>query len=429
VDMAKDTKKDLRNKVIYSIYVRNYSRQGTFKAIETDLERIYQLGVDIIWLLPIHPVGEKARKGILGSPYAIQDYREVNPEFGTLDDFKSLLDAIHKKGMKCIIDVVYNHTSPDSWLAQNHPEYFYRTPSGQMGNRAGNWDDIVDLDYSNLNLWDYQIETLKMWAKIVDGFRCDVAPLVPLDFWLRARHEVAEVNSDCLWVSESVEPEFILDLRSKGLTGLSDSEIFQAFDICYDYDIFKYFRGYLRGECSLSTYTEHVNMQEYIYPDNYVKLRYLENHDQARAKEIIPDENALLNWTAFIYFQKGTTLIYAGQEVENDFRPDLFNKDTVNWNTGKDISSLFYQLSKMKKNPVFTSSSYHLSAFDEDDVVLGTHVSEDQKLIGVFSFSGKNVAVGIDLADGIYKNLVDGSDVAVKNGTLQSRIAPIIIHN
>ena len=122
--MAVDTKKSLRNQVLYSIYVRNYSKEGTFAAVQADLDRIKALGTDIIWLLPIHPTGEKNRKGSLGSPYAIRDYRAVNPEFGTLDDFRHLVDAIHARGMKCIIDVVYNHTSPDSWLAENHPEWF-----------------------------------------------------------------------------------------------------------------------------------------------------------------------------------------------------------------------------------------------------------------------------------------------------------------
>ena len=131
--MASTTKTNLRNQVMYSVYVRNHTEEGTFKALEQDLDRIKALGTDIIWLMPIHPVGEKAKKGTLGSPYAIRNYREVNPEFGTLDDLKSLVNAIHEKGMKCIIDVVYNHTSPDSWLVENHPEYFYRKTGRKHG--------------------------------------------------------------------------------------------------------------------------------------------------------------------------------------------------------------------------------------------------------------------------------------------------------
>ena len=146
--MALSTPKTLRNQMMYQIFVRNYSDEGTFAQVEKDLDRIKALGTDIVWLMPIHPIGEAQRKGTLGSPYAISDYRAVNPEFGTLEDFKSLVAAIHDRDMRCIIDVVYNHTSPDSVLSREHPEWFYHKPDGSFGNRVGDWTDIIDLDYS-----------------------------------------------------------------------------------------------------------------------------------------------------------------------------------------------------------------------------------------------------------------------------------------
>lgn len=425
--MAINTKTDLRNQVMYSVYVRNYSEEGTFKEVENDLDRIKNLGVDIIWLMPIHPVGEKARKGSLGSPYAIRNYREVNLEFGTLEDLKSLVNAIHRRGMKCIIDVVYNHTSPDSWLAANHPEFFYKKSDGSMGNRVGDWSDIVDLDYNNKELWNYQIETLKMWAQIVDGFRCDVAPLIPIEFWLKARKEVAEVNKNCFWLSESIEPEFILELRSRGMVSHSDSEIYQAFDVCYDYDVYRAFRKYLDGKCSLSTYVERVNMQEYIYPANYVKLRYLENHDQARAKAIIDSQEALMNWTAFIYFQKGMTMLYAGQEAENDKTPSLFDKDPVSWNTNYNLSDYMAALYEIKKNPILKDSVYYLKAFDEEDIMVGMHIKDDKKLVGIFNLKGRKVGIDIELEDGVYKNILNQKDITVENGKIFSDGESIII--
>ena len=236
--MAIDTSKSLRNKIMYQIYVRNFSEGGTFNDVVPQLDRIHDLGVDIIWFGPIHPIGKKARKGDLGSPYAISDYRAVNPEYGTLEDFKNLVKEIHAHGMKCMIDVVYNHTSPDSVLVSEHPDWFYHKPDGSFGNHVGDWSDIVDLDYNNRDLWDYQIDTLKMWADIVDGFRCDVAPMIPLEFWERARAEIAGVHPDCLWLSESIEPEFLIALREMGLCALSDSEIFRAFDVSYEYDVY-----------------------------------------------------------------------------------------------------------------------------------------------------------------------------------------------
>lgn len=427
--MAVTTSESLRSQVIYSVYVRNYSEEGSFAAVERDLDRIQSLGVDILWFLPIYPIGKAKRKGTLGSPYAIADYRKVNPELGTMEDFRRLVEEIHKRGMKCMLDIVYNHTSPDSWLAEHHPEYFYRTPEGTMGNRVGDWGDVVDLDYSSRDLWDYQIDTLKMWAEIVDGFRCDVAPLVPLAFWQKAREEVSKVNPGCIWLSESVEPEFIVELRSRGMTALSDSEIFQAFDLCYDYDIHKYFRAYLRGEISLDRYAEAVNQQEAIYPANYVKLRYLENHDQDRAQAIISSEQALKNWTALMYFQKGTALLYAGQENRNKKRPDLFEKDVICLDGMQDISGLLKQLYKIKKLPVVTDSSYHLTAVKEQGVLIGEHrgIHTPGHLLGIFSLEDKKGDISVKLPDGIYTNLATGEELEIKKGKVSLELCPIIV--
>ncbi len=423
--MAVCTLVEYRNQVMYSVYVRNYSEEGTFEALRRDLGRIRNLGVDIIWLMPIHPCGEKCRKGSLGSPYAISDYRAVNPEFGTLEDFKALVEAIHTLGMKCIIDVVYNHTSPDSRLAQEHPEWFFRKADGNMGNRIGDWYDVVDLDYSNKALWDDQIETLKYWAQWVDGFRCDVAPLVPLEFWLRARKEVETVRPGCFWLSESIEPDFVTYTRSIGLRALSDSEIYQAFDVCYDYDIFPQFLSYLKGEIPLSRYAEAVNQQESIYPENYVKLRYLENHDNNRARQLIPNELALKNHTALMYFQKGIPLIYAGQEMGAVHTPSLFDKDTVIWDTGFDLSDLLAKLYEIKKHPLMADGGYRIKALCHD-IALAIHEKNGKKLVGVFSLRGEHGLIPVELPDGQYTDLLSGGTVEIRAGRLGCSGEPMI---
>ena len=422
--MARNTDLNLRGQVIYSIYVRNHSEEGTFKAVEKDLERIKNLGTDIIWFMPIHPIGVKNKKGDLGCPYAIKNYREVNPEYGTLEDFKSCVDKIHALGMKCIIDVVYNHTSPDSWLVENHPEYFYKKPDGNLGNRVGDWWDVVDLDYNNKDLWDYQIDTLKMWVEVVDGFRCDVASLIPVDFWIKAREEVSKVRPNAIWLAESVHTNFLIDLRRHGI---SDCEVYQAFDICYDYDVQPYFAGYLKGENTLSYYVDRLNLQEGIYPENYIKLRFLENHDNPRAKDLIKDENQLINWTAFQYFQKGTTLIYAGQETENTKCPSLFDKDLVDWNTGKDITKLMQKLYKIKKNNIFIDGSYRLFADEDNQTIIGYYEKNGEKVVGVFSLKGIEGEIKVKLQDGEYINEIDNEKVIVKNGKIKINQRPIIL--
>lgn len=425
--MAKNTNINLRNKVMYSIYLRNHTEEGTFAAAEKDLDRIKMLGTDIIWLMPIHPIGQKNKKGTLGCPYAIKDYRAINSEYGDKKDLIHFVEQVHARGMLCIIDVVYNHTSPDSVLAIEHPEFFYKKEDGSFGNKTGEWFDVIDLDYSNKKLWEYQIETLYMWAKIVDGFRCDVASLIPIEFWENARREVAKVNPQAIWLAESIDMGFIRDNRRRGLVAHSDSEVFGAFDVLYDYDMFPHYSEYLRGDISLDTYVRYLNFQDNIYPANYVKLRCLENHDQPRAKSVITDEVRLINWTAFEYFQKGMTLVYAGQEMEDDKLPSLFDKDLINWNTGKNISKLLAVLSEIKKMKIMSCGDYHLEADKKSDTIIGTYEYMAERLIGIFCLKGESCSVSIELEDGDYSNLINGEILTVKDRTINVEGRPIIL--
>ena len=422
--MAVDTAKSLRSQVMYSVFVRNYSPEGTFDALRADLPRLRALGVDVIWLLPIHPIGLAQRKGTLGSPYAIRDYRAVNPEYGTLADFIALTGAVHALGMRVIIDVVYNHTSPDSVLAQAHPEWFYRRPDGSFGNRVGDWTDIVDLDYGQDGLWDYQIETLKYWAQYVDGFRCDVAPLVPLAFWQRARREVAAVRADCLWLAESVEPAFVAYARSRGMVGLSDSEIFQAFDVAYDYDVYPDFLRAATGEAPLAGYIAALNRQEGIYPDNYVKLRFLENHDRPRAAHLFADARLRRNWTAFQFFQKGMPLIYNGQEASCAHRPGLFDADRIDW-SGEDVSDALRRLGALKRHPLMADGDWSAKVVGADRVLAKVERS-GRRLLGAFWLGGETAPVAVDLPDGEYENLASGRAARVECGLLAGG-EPVIV--
>ena len=423
--MAENTRLDYRNQVIYSVFVRNHTPEGTFEGVRADLPRIRALGTDVVWLMPIHPIGKKARKGSLGSPYAIADYRAVNPEFGTLEDFRRLVEEIHALGMKCIIDVVYNHTSPDSVLAGAHPEWFLRKADGSFGNKVGDWSDVIDLDYSRRALWDYQIETLCDWAEMVDGFRCDVAPLVPLEFWLEARARVEKVRPGCLWLAESVEPGFISALRDMGLGCLSDSQVYQAFDLCYDYDVYPLLRGCLEGRVPLSRYAEALERQETIYPANYVKLRFLENHDQSRAAFLLPDEARWENWTAFTFFQKGAALIYGGQERRCSHLPSLFDRDTVDW-SGPDHTEWFRTLCALKKHPMLTAGAYHVSALP-GDFLRAAYREGERTLLGVFSTEGRGGLVRVDAPDGRYENLLGGGPAEIHSGCLRSTGKPVVI--
>lgn len=425
--MAEKTDISLRNQVIYSIYIRNHTEEGTFQAVIPDLDRIKDLGTDIIWFLPIHPIGIKGKKGTLGCPYANRDYRTVNPEYGTMDDFKMLVDAIHDRGMKCIIDVVYNHTSPDATLVKEHPEFFYHKSDGSMGNHVGDWTDVVDLDYTCQELWDYQIESLKMWAEIVDGFRCDVASFVPVEFWCKARKAVEEIRPGCIWLAETVHSGFGLMSRQMGLYSANDYEMFRAFDLEYDYDIREVFDRYLKGECCLSNYMDVMNFQECLYPNNYIKMRCLENHDQPRISSFVNDTLSLENYSAFLYFLKGTTLLYAGQEYCCDKIPSLFDKDVFPRDPEKDISAWFPKLNRMKKELLSAEDCIICNADDEHDIAILERNDIKNYKLGIFSLKGKAADVAVKLKDGQHINYLDGTVVTVSKGILHCNGKPIVI--
>ena len=263
-------------------------------------------------------------------------------------------------------------------------------------------------------------------GKTVDGFRCDVAPLVPLEFWKRAREEVAAVRPGCFWLCESVERGFHVAARAQGFASLSDAELYQAFDAGYDYDVYPYFRDYLEGKISLTQYADRLDAQEWLYPDNYVKLRFLENHDRARAAHILPDEKMRRNWTAFLFFQRGLTLVYNGQEADCTHVPSLFDKDPINWNTGRDQSAFLAHLAKLKRDPIFAEGSYTLTALPHD-VLLAVYEKDGRRMAGLFSLRGESALVRFPAPNGVYQNCIDGSPVEIYEEQLAIGGEPIVL--
>jgi len=363
--MSINTSKDLRKMFIYQVYIRNHTENGTFNEFVLDLDRIKNLGVDIVYLIPIHEIGKKQRKGDLGCPYSIKDYRSINSEYGTIKDFNNLVKEVHNRDMKLMIDVVYNHTSYDSILLEKHPEYFYKK-DGKFANRVGDWWDITDLDYTvDKALWEELIDTLVYWTKLgVDGFRWDVTSLLPLQFLEEAHERVLDENPNSVFLSESVHGEFLQYIRNQGFGGVSESQIYQVFDMSYDYDVHPYFERYLKGEGTLKRYLEELKRQEYTYPENYIKLRNLENHDYGRFSAMVDNNiDKINNWTACAFFQKGSTMIYAGQEKCDTNKPSLFDKDPVKWN-GTNISPLITKLAKIVKDDIFAYGVYNIRITD-----------------------------------------------------------------
>ncbi len=423
--MARDTDVKLQNQVIYSVYLRAHTEEGTFRALIPDLDRIRALGTDIVWLMPIHPIGVKGKKGSLGCPYANRDYRAVNPAYGTMEDFIALSEAVHARGMKLMIDVVYNHTSPDSVLLREHPEFFWRDSEGRVGNKIGDWADVIDLDYANPGLWDYQIESLCLWARYVDGFRCDVASFVNVEFWKMARAMVKRVRPGCIWLAETVHQSFGNYVRRVGYYSCRDSEAFDAFDLEYEYDVREAFDRYVRGACALSAWLDQLNFQEAVYPVNYNKMRFLENHDQPRFAALVEDAAARENWEALLFFLKGTTLLYAGQEFSCTHQPSLFEREVFD-RTGRDISARLRRLSDLKHGVLGADDAFWAKADDENHIaVLGRENGESRK-IGVFSLRCRSAAVPVEAPDGVYENLLDGGQIRVEEGRIHCEGKPVV---
>ena len=425
--MSQKTKKDLRNLFIYQVYNRNHNQSGTFNEFINDLDRIKKLGVDVVYLLPIHKIGQKRKKGELGCPYSIQDYLSINPEYGTINDFKNLVKEIHKRDMLLMIDVVYNHTSHDSVLIENHPEYFVRNELGEFANRVGDWWDITDLDFtSDIGLWEYLIDALLYWTKLgVDGFRWDVASLLPKEFLEEAEERVHEVNSEVIFLSESVHGGFVRYLRNLGYKALSESEIYQIFDMAYDYDTHPYFEGYLEGKLPLKRYLEELQRQEEVYPDNYIKMRNLENHDFGRFAPMVKnDYNKIINWTSQMFFSKGSTMMYAGQEYCDNHLPSLFDIDKVNWD-GTDISDKVMTLSKITKDKIFSYGYYEIHITSKE-IYYGEYKLDTKHIVGIFNVGQDTGYIKIDIKNGIYKNLLDNSEIIIKDKQFELTKDPVI---
>ena len=423
--MAVNTDNALRQQIIYSVYIRSHTEEGTFLSIIPDLDRIKALGTDIIWFMPIHPIGEKGKKGSLGCPYANRDYRATNPMYGSLDDFRKLADEIHRRGMKVMIDVVYNHTSPDAFLLEEHPDFYYRDAEGNTGNKIGDWADVIDLDYNNKDLWAYQIESLKMWAEIVDGFRCDVASFVPVEFWKEARKAVEEVRPGCIWLAETVHMRFGNLARSTGFYSARDTEEFEAFDMEYQYDIWEAFEHFLDGEGALSAWTDMLEYQEAVYPANYNKIRYLENHDQPRIRGRIESESDLENYTAMLYFLKGTTLLYAGQEFSCTHQPSLFEREIFE-RDGRDISPMLMKLAEIKKNVLSKDDCFSVASDDRHAIAVMERRDGDVRKFGIFSLHSVSTEVAINAPDGKYEDLISGRSVRIKTGRVKCNGKPFI---
>ncbi len=305
------------NSVVYEMNVRQQTQEGTFAAAEERLPFLKELGVDIIWLMPIHPIGEKGRKGTLGSYYAIKNYREINPEFGTMADFERFLNKAHELGFKVILDYVANHTSPDAaWVTEKPAEWYVRDSVGEPVVQY-DWWDIAKLNYASEDVRKEMKEVQKFWIeKGVDGFRCDVAGEMPDDFWTESWNEIRAINPDVYFLAEGEGSNFHAD----------------GFDACYAWKLKDVMNNIAQGKQTTGDLKQWIEEFTTEYPREAIQLMFTSNHDENSwsGTEFERLGAAAKTFAALTYvLPQGQPLIYTGQEVGYDHRFEFFEKDPI----------------------------------------------------------------------------------------------------
>ncbi len=367
----------VRDAVIYEVYLRSFSKEGNFAGLERRVPELKRLGVTVLWLMPIHPVGKKNRKGTLGSPYAVQDYYGINPEFGTLQDFKRLLATVHKNRMRLIIDLVANHTAWDNPLVTKHPEWFTHNADGKIVSPNPDWTDVADLDYSKPELRKYMIDMMVYWVRDigVDGFRCDVAELVPTDFWEEARARLNRIKP-VMMLSEGSIPEHHM----------------KAFDITYSWNIYNALDLLINGRKPATLLDDLLKSESLQFPVGSLRMRFNTNHDKNAW-----DSPAVLKYgkqglklsAVLINTLPGVPLIYNGEEVANDRKLSLFEKVDINWRRSTEMGELYQKLFLVRQahKAMSRGEMIRVPSNPDRDVYAFLRIAGKDRVLTVLNFS------------------------------------------
>jgi glycosidase len=307
----------VRDALIYELNPRTFSAAGNFNGVTARLDDLKANGVSIVWLMPIHPLGQLKKKGTIGSPYAVRDYYAINPDYGTKDDLKRLVSEAHRRGLKVIIDIVANHTSWDNVMMAT-PAYYRRDAQGKIVSPY-DWTDVAALDYTNPATRRYMTDMLKYWVREfdLDGFRCDVAGEVPTDFWENARAELDKIKPDIVMLAEAAKPELLV----------------RAFDLDYAWPFYGTLADVITSGRSAQEIARVWEMERRMYPRGAMHMRFTENHDEDRAIARFGERGAMAA-AALVFTLDGVPMLYNGQEagdVTESGAPALFENLKVFW--------------------------------------------------------------------------------------------------
>lgn len=411
-----------RDAVIYQINTRQFTPEGTFRAAQAQLPRLKALGVDILWLMPVHPIGEQHRKGRLGSPYAVKDYFGTNPEFGTEADLRAFVAAAHALDMKVILDWVANHTAWDNPLLAAHPDWYKRDWKGDVRPTPWwDWTDIIELDFSRPELRAYMARAMRYWVEEVgvDGFRCDVAGFVPLDFWEAVRREL-----------DTVKPVFMLgEWESRDLHAA-------AFDATYAWSWWDALHKIAQGQADAHALHVYYSWNENFYPKAALRMTFTSNHDKNawEATEFEAFGDMLPAAMALSFVGEGIPMVYNGQEAGNPRRLAFFEKDPIAWREHPN-GALIRELIALRKrhtalhNGAWGATAVHVPSDAPGKVLAFVRRDAASKVFAVFNFSPEPRTVRFEeaLHHGRYREFRGGevglgADSALELGPWQFRI-------
>ena len=393
---------------IYELNTRQFTPEGTFQAAEQELPRLKELGVDIIWIMPIQPIGVLERKGGLGSYYAIKDYCAFNPEFGTRDDFASFLNKSHELGIKVILDWVANHTSPDHAWTQNDGWHM----RDSLGNLVVNYDwyDIAELNYDNQDMRAAMKQAMHWWMDSIgiDGFRCDVAMEIPTDFWNDVMGELRTTHPKMFTLAEAEVP----------------AHTETAFDMYYGWELHHIMNGVAKGEKTVEDLWGYFTKADTVFPAKAIRMNFTSNHDENswNGTEFERMGDAASAMAAFCYAVPGMPLIYTGQEYANEKRLRFFDKDTVIANPEAAQIKMYTNLNAFRAaNPALRSNEVGAKmeriATDAANVFACLRQTEENTVVGLFNFSADSVEVADMLIPAGLYTTPCGQQVEVAEGT------------
>lgn len=387
-----------KDAVMYEVNIRQFTPEGTFAAFAEHLPRIKDLGVDIIWFMPIHPIGKKNRKGNLGSYYSVKDYKAVNPEFGTLEEFNALVKQIHDMDMKVIIDWVANHSAFDNiWVEEGNFDWYTLDSLGELQPPIGtDWWDVADLNYDNNDMQDAMIESMKFWLETsdIDGFRCDVADWVPISFWEKCREELEEVKN-VFMLAEAENPE------------LHNS----AFDMTYGWHLHFVMNEIAQQKKSSLDIIEYLDIKSKEFNSSDYRLHFTSNHDENSWKGHVKERlgDAVKTFAALSSTIEGMPLLYSGQEAGLDKRLEFFEKDTILWNNSEltDFYKILFNLKKDNKalwNGDYGGNIEIISSRDDSLSLAFIRTKDENKVLTIFNLSNKKIEIELSSENlkGIY---------------------------